>query len=293
MGDISSSAYALKQLASAHGQRLSTGHAQQLNAALFGHQTLAALQASGDLDKLQVAGYLLADIELTEARALELGLFDVAVQMAMQAIASELRVSVHRDWDDLVVALQEDVDDQVVNDDEVSSQTAMTNGWLPEVDLPLACLSDFDLDAEDSIHEELEGLVVVEQDPERVYYGHEVKVQAELHVARLGYRLFGKAQVRVVLAKLKWGGAEDDEDTPPPVPMNQAIADLLGFSLEEVDDLEWEIEPSVGNDEFVFGHSIDFSPSQPSPTRDKLEALHADLKVWVDAGFTDNIAAEY
>jgi hypothetical protein len=290
MGDISSSAYALKQMASAQGQRLSTGHAQQLIAALFGHQTLAALQASGDLDKLHEAAYLLADIDLAAGRAAELELFDDAIPLAMQAIASELRVSVHRDWDDLIVALQEAVDDQVLNEDQVISETAMTNGWAPEADLPLDCLSDFDLDDEDSIDEELEGLVVVEQDPERVYYGHEVKVQAKLDVARLGYRLFGEVQVRVIHAKLKWGGADDDEDTPPPVPMNQALADLLGFSVEEVDELEWEIEPDINEDEFVFGHSIDFSASPPGPVKDKLAALHADLTVWVEAGFMDNVA---
>ncbi|MDR7334314.1 hypothetical protein [Roseateles asaccharophilus] len=293
MGDISSSAYALKQLASARGRRISTGHAQQLIAALFGHQTLAAFQASGDADKLRDAVYLLADIDLAEGRAAELGLFDDDIQLALQAIASELQVSVHQDWDDLVIALQQAVDEQVLNDGEVISQTAMTNGVAPEADLPLDGLGDFNLDDDDSIDEELNGLVVVEQDPDRVYYGHEVKVQAKLDVARLGSRLFGEAQVRVIHAKLKWGGADDDEDNPPQVPENQAIADLLGFSVEEVDELDWEINPELSEDEFVFGHSIDFSASPPGPAKDKLAALHPDLTVWVDAGFMDNVARDY
>jgi hypothetical protein len=75
--------------------------------------------------------------------------------------------------------------------------------------------------------------------------------------------------------------------------MNQAIADLLGLSVEEVDALEWDIEPEISEDEFVFGHSIDFSASPPGPAKDKLAALHADLTVWVDAGFMDNVVADY
>lgn len=90
MGDISSGAYAVEQRASARGLHVSTGHAQQLLAALIGHKTLAAFQTSGEPSSIGDAAHLLIDLDLAAARAGELGLPAEIVTVAAEALADEL-----------------------------------------------------------------------------------------------------------------------------------------------------------------------------------------------------------
>lgn len=203
MGDISLGAYALKQRATARGLHVSTGHAQQLLAALFGHKTLAAFQTSGEPATIADATHLLIDLDLAEDRAGELGLPAEIVTVAAETLAAELSVSVHRRRDDLVVALQREVQNEIVRDAEVNSQMAMTNASLSTVYVYLEGLEDFDFDADDAIEQRLAGQVLLRQDEERVFDGTEIDVEASLCVPRVGKRMFGSPAVRVTHARLR------------------------------------------------------------------------------------------
>lgn len=126
------------------------------------------------------------------------------VTVAAEALANELPLSVHRHWDDLVVALQEEVHDEIGRDPDVNSQMAMTNASLSTVDVYLEDLEDFDLDGAEAIEKRLAGQVLMRQDEERVFYGTEIDVEASLYVPRCGKRLFGTPDVHVTLARLRW-----------------------------------------------------------------------------------------
>ena len=70
------------------------------------------------------------------------------------------------------------VDDRIVNDDAVNSEVAITNGWMPESEAELPYWgSGLDPNGVEDLNEELEGLVVVEQDPDRAFYGTQVEVR--------------------------------------------------------------------------------------------------------------------
>ena len=204
MGDISSSAHALKRHTTGRGLYVSTGHAQQLLAALMGHKTLAAFQTSGEPANIAEAAHLLIDLDLAEDRAREFGLPAEIVMLAAETLAAELPISVYRHWDDLVVALQDEVQDAIVRHTAVNSQMAMTNASLSTVDVYLEGLEDFDFDSDDAIEQRLAGQVLMRQDEGRVFYGTEIDVEADLHVRRFGKRLFGSPEVHVTQARLRW-----------------------------------------------------------------------------------------
>lgn len=226
MGDISSSAYALKQRACTCGLQISIGHAQQLLAALIGHKTLASLQASGEQARLCRATRLLLDVELARDRATELHLPDGIVPVAMDTLGDEIPVSAHHRWDDLVVALQDDVRDEILRDAEVTSQMAMTNASLRYVDVYLEGLEAFDLDIGDPIELRVAGQVLMDQHLDRAFHGTEIDVEASLHVHRFGKRLFGYSDVRVTLAKLRWMN-----EPPAPLAKEPSVSKRQPFEL--------------------------------------------------------------
>jgi hypothetical protein len=51
-----------------------------------------------------------------------------------------------------------------------------------------------------------DGLVTVDQDEDRVNWGDEIDVRAQLTVERVGRRLFGHCSVKVEWAQLRWLG---------------------------------------------------------------------------------------
>ncbi len=208
MVNLSAIAFAVRQALAADGHQLSTGHAQQLVAAALGHNNLASYQSSGDDPGLDEAHDIAIDSERLEKRAAELGHADAEIRTSIvEALqARHVGASVHRDIETYLIDLQEFVDDRVVQNDTVNSEVAMTNGTFPMADLELPVWSDFDLETRDDINVEFSGLVTVTQDDERVYWGHEVEVDATLYVERFGRVLFGKRQLTVERAQLRWNG---------------------------------------------------------------------------------------
>lgn len=212
MVNLSAIAFAVRQALASDGYLLSTGHAQQLVAAALGHNNLASYQSSGDEPGLEDAHDMAIDSERLERRAAELGHAEVELRNPIvEAVqARHADATVHRDLEAYLIDLQEYVDDRVVENDAVNSEVAMTNGTFPMADLVLPLWNDFDIETGDDISVGFSGLVTVTQDDERVYWGHEVEVEATLYVERFGRVLFGKRQLTVERAQLRWMGEQSN-----------------------------------------------------------------------------------
>lgn len=215
--NLSSIAFAVRRALAVDGYQLSIGHAQQLVAAALGHNNLASYQSSGDDRGLDEAHEIAIDSERLEQRAADLGHAEAELRNpiveALQARLVDAK-NVHRDIEAYLIGLQEFVDDRVVQNDAVNSEVAMTNGTFPMADLELPLWNDFDIETRDDINVEFGGLVTVTQDDERAYWGHEVEVDATLYVERFGRVLFGKGQLTVERAQLRWMGEPSSSADP-------------------------------------------------------------------------------
>lgn len=212
MGNLSALAYAVRQALLARGQKLSIGHVQQLVAAAFGHNNLASYQASSEDGRLHLARHIVADVDMLRERADDLQVpADTSHAALLTALAERFpQASIHRDLDDYLIELQERAERDIVNDDTVNSEVAMTNGTFPRADFELPFWGTMDPEGTDDLHADFEVLVVVDQDEDRIYWGHEVEVSGSLSVERLGRRLFGRRHVDVTRAKLRWMGESSE-----------------------------------------------------------------------------------
>lgn len=214
MGNLSAIAFAVRQALAAQGHQLSAGHAQQLVSAALGHNNLASYQSSGDDSGLDEAHDIVIDTERLEKRAAELGHGETELaEPIFEVLQSRYAdATIHRNLESYLIALQEFVDERAPLDDAVNSQTSMTNGTFPEADLELPLWNDFDAESSDDIHAEFSGLVTVSQDEDRVYWGHEVEIDATLGVERFGRMLFGARDFSVQRAQLRWMGEGSDTE---------------------------------------------------------------------------------
>lgn len=217
MEHFSAITFAVRQALSAQGVSLPTGHAQQIIAAAFGHNNLASYQASGEDDALPEAEAIVLDIALLDARAAELGrdarAFAEALTTALQERFPNL--DVHSGHASLVEEWNAHFEDAIVNDERVISQTAMTNGTFPQADdIQLPWWDGFAPFDGDDLTFQHDGLVTVDQDEDRVNWGDEIDVRAQLTVQRLGRRLFGRCQIQVEWAKLRWLGETGEVPFP-------------------------------------------------------------------------------
>lgn len=214
MVELSTLAYAVRKLCSAQGVNFPIGHAHQLLAAALGHRSLAALQASLDIEALAGADHLVVDAEGVVARAAELGLLSSSelVELVESALRDALSARIHRNTDSFVDALQSFTDDRTFNSGLVSSELAMTNGGLDEIYMPLDLWKNLHLDDGEHISTDIVGHVTVEQYPDKVYWGHQVDVEATLTVDRVGKRLFANAQLAVTRAELRWFNEPNEAD---------------------------------------------------------------------------------
>ncbi|WP_458762851.1 hypothetical protein [Cupriavidus basilensis] len=208
MAHLSPIAFAVRQTLSAQGVSLTTGHAQQLAAAALGHNNLASYQASGDDAGLPEATAIVMDRERLQARADELGLDGDAFALALSAVLQERfpDKAIYGEQEAWLTELQSDFERSIVNDDSVNSEVAMTNGTFPRTYIELPWWETLDEEDDDILSYDFEGIVTVDQDEDRTYYGHEVDVRATLTVERFGRRLFGRGRVEVEFAKLQWLG---------------------------------------------------------------------------------------
>lgn len=208
MENLSAVAFAIRKALSIHGIVLSIGHVQQLTAAALGYNNLAAYQASEDDGSLSEALDVVLDTNGLQARAIELGhdASEFTPEFAAVLRAYVPGIQIHSDYESWLTTVQNYFEFAIVDDDAVGSEVAMTNGTFPRTDVALSSWEEFDKNDRDSLTHTFQGLVIVDQDADRAFYGNEIEVQAILTVERLGCRLFGRRTVEVEYAGLRWVG---------------------------------------------------------------------------------------
>lgn len=299
---ISSLAYAVRKASESTPQPLKHGHAQQLVAAALGYNTLAAHQAAvaegAESEHLDAAAHAVLDEDLIVERAAELQLpqpEDALVELVRAAFKSELPgTRLHRNDDALADALRDYVDSTAYNHGETGSAMAATNNdGVQEIYLPL----DFTLAELPPLGEvlelEIDGHISMKPDIERPYSGHKIDVRGTLFFERVGRVAISEPEFHLESAKLdyNWDG---DADEPPKVPLAQALAEELGITPEEAEDLV-DVEPHAieGNDDMVFGYVFDFSEVVSPDLRAKLLAKHGSLQAQVSPSFFDRVARDW
>lgn len=216
MEHLSTITFAVRKALSAQGESIPTGHTQQLVAAALGHNNLASYQASGEDAALPETEAIAFDDVLLAARAAELGHDGSVLASVLKKVLQELfpDLEVHKSGSSLVDEWHQHCENFILNDDHVISQTAMTNGTFPQAeDIQLPWWEGFGPNDGDLTYQH-DGLVTVDQDEDRVYYGDEIDVRAQITVERHGRRMFGGCQVDVEWAKLRWFGESNESPFP-------------------------------------------------------------------------------
>lgn len=293
--DLSALAFALHKSCAAQGIILPLGHAQQLVAASLGHKSLASYQAAEESPELTEAATVVLDVGLASDRVRELHVpaqVRTVIELVEQTFETLLpRTTILTSQVTYMDSVQEYIESTVLNDEEVSSQTAMTNGWAREVYIPVEWETYPSVPDDDPIQMHILGQVTMEQDPNRVYWGHEVKIEGDLFIARLGKRCFGPVQFRVTHAKLLWMGA-DDGPTPPLRNLTPVLAQLLGIDEAEAALLDYDVIHNESKDGLLYGLILDFSRTTSPEVAEKIRLKHPTLTVQVAADFFEGVAAE-
>lgn len=60
---------------------------------------------------------------------------------------------------------------------------------------------------------------------------------------------------------------------------NSKLALILGISLHELEELDYEIVPDTGNDDMVYGYRVEFSDSSPKSILNKITNLEDGCRV--------------
>ena len=302
--DLSTLAYAARVECAAAGLPIKLGHAQELLAAAVGCRTFASLQAAAKVP--DDVGHILLDERYLAVRATELGYVGAGwAQPILKALKKHLPTEyVHGTEESFFSALRAFVDDRSVNDHEVISQTAMTNGWLGEVYMPLYLESQESFEeespafdpfdrAEQDFSFDITGHVSMEQDPDKPYWGHKVDVRATLTFGRLGGCIFSKPRLTVTHARLQWAGEDEDEDHQPPRRSEaEALAEELGLTKEEASMLEYDVSSNESDDGLVYSNILEISDANDKAILQKIMKKHGTLSVHVWPGFFEYVAME-
>jgi hypothetical protein len=204
MEHLSALAHDIRRFLSTDGVKLSTGHAQQLLAAAFGHNNLASYQASGEDGRLRFAIDIVVDEAKLQERAGELACpaGSRVVSAVQTALASRYSLAtLHASLDDFLGQLQEYVDDRFTADARAQADSAR----LPWAETPLPWKSIDPVGTSD-LRGELEGWRVSGDDEDRRSSDQEVKLSGSIVVRRLGRRLFGARSVKAMHAQLRREG---------------------------------------------------------------------------------------
>jgi len=201
MDNFSALAYDVRRFLTTDGVSLSTGHAQQLLAAALGHNSLASYQASGEDGRLSFAIDIVVDEAKLQERAGELDCpaGNHAVLAIQRALALRYPlVTLHASSDDFLNQLRKYIEDRFTDD----GRAQVASARLPWAETPLPWKSIDPVGTSD-LRGELKGLLVSEDDEDRRYSDHKVKVSGSIVVRRLGRRLFGATTVEVTRAQLR------------------------------------------------------------------------------------------
>ena len=295
--DISSIAFAIRAESAQSANPIKLSHAQQCAASVFGYKTLAAYQASPDENPgLDEARHIVLNLDMLLERGRGLGLphdEQALISLVRTAFCEKLpRAQLYSSVDQFEEALRELIQDIVLNHGDVSGAMAVTNNdGIREIYLPFDIALDGIPLHGDILEIPIEGHVTMEVDVERPYAGHHIDVQARLRLGRLGRVIMGTASCEVESAKLDYNwGNDDPDDEPPRVSFTEALAELLGLSFDEADELiDTEVYEIEGHDDMAYGYVFDFTSTASKALAKKIQKKHGSLSVRVPLHFFERI----
>jgi hypothetical protein len=273
---------------------------QQLVCAALGHKSLASFQAGQSAERepqqLDAVPHVVPDYELLATRASELGLAVTEQRLgALMDSALEERLPktrVHRSFSDLAMAIQDEMQDLVIADDEVNSSMANANYdgideiyFEDEVDPDQATV-------EEPLTATVLGQVNLGIDTERPYSGHQVQFEVSVTLARSGRRCFESAEIEVLSAALDqdWGDP-DDIGMADRAALAQALAAELNIEVAEAQQLT-DIEPQEltgSSGEMTYGYLFDFDGQVSPRLAARLMQQHGSLKLEVGPSFFEGL----
>ena len=298
-------AHSFRQLSKDTDHPISLGHASQLAASCFGYKSLASYQAaqkaSREPNDLEQIGHLVidkavfetrvVDLKITAPSSLLLSLLDAAME---ESIPDIMR---HHSFDDLEIHLNGQLFETAYNSDTFSQVVAQTNtNGIGSSSFDLSDIGFHLLPCNQEKQIDIKGYIQMEIDEERPYSGHQIDLVSTLSITRLGVNSFTYEDIEIKYAQI--GGAwalpsheEEYEDRPPLMTIEEAYADLLGLSLEEVEYLvDAEVQELSGNSgQMIYSYLIDFDGCASPEIEKKIIESHGSLQVEVDVGFFENI----
>ena len=294
--DVSGIAYAIRSDSAQSPHPIKLSHAQQCVAAALGYKSLASLQASDDASQaMDRETHILLDAQALAERRHELAL-DLEDEDLLALVRASfgkrlVGIAIHDSHAEFESALHRSVQDEVLNDSGVVGQMTITNNdGIREIYLPFDIEWNQIPDNGDPVEVEIEGHITMEVDKERPYRGHCIDVKASVWVSHPGRAIWASSYT-VHSAKLDLSSFDDREDEPPRVSLTEALAEELGLTFDEAEQLVDAAVNELANDEgVVHGHVFDFSELElPPRLRRKLERKEADLRVTVAPYFFDRV----
>lgn len=303
--DISRLAYEFQKASEVNGfPPVKRSHALELVAAALGYDSLAAYKAAiaaGDeLADLSEVAHLVPQLQRMVSRAGVL-----RPRAPGLTYLDWLNRAIGRCWPNATVYLNDEalfnvlvarVEHATENDPAVLGQLSWSNGSrVDEVYMPF----DLELDEIVAVGKphviNIAGHASIEFAVGNTPAGREISVRATLELRRLGQVMLAEPVFQIESAKLIYGNPDPDGDDelpgPPQVSYAQALADELGLSLEEAEQLvdveAMELTGSSGD--MTYGFQLDFSGLAPMPLRNKLE-LRGQLVIQVAPAFFERVA---
>lgn len=210
MVSISSIAFAVRSASQASSFPIKLSLAQQLVASALGYKSLAAFQAKESKNlSIADAKHFILDLNLLSNRKGQLSISNSLPELESY-IQSGIRqylpdAQFHDSLDNFIYKyVTPMIDDTVLNDDQTTSEMALTNGdGVDEVYIPI---ESFEFDQLPPIGQQLvmnlDGHVSMGIDTERPYAGHMIYVSATLTLERTGKNNFAEPLCEVIDANL-------------------------------------------------------------------------------------------
>ena len=273
--------------ASKSAEKLKASHARELIAAFFGYKSHASLMADNayPIAKIDEAYIFIPDLGLMEERRSKLkGLpSDLASSMEIATLVSNKLTSEALCGGDIwLYSTFEGYIAEVLLPDNVSEIDDQLSGVMVETNAGFYDAPYFDDVVLDDRKDEL--IVIAkaqykgESMDDKPFCGDTLDITVKLTFPRAtGKRCFLDYELEV-------GGSINDDWVDREQPQRM-LAEELGISDDDLDELEWEFDEITSNDGHPYGYVITFSEDSPKEILDKIEGLdeYRSIRVSVNA----------
>ena len=295
MANLSAIAYAIRSATAPSDISLKLSHAQQLVAAAFGHRSLASYQAAKEDAAFANAAHVVIDSECLRQRGIELAIpldhhqLCILIEHALKARHTKAKAydsdEAFRDF------LEAFLEVEVSYDDNVASKIAMCNhDGISEVAMPVDITEITEMAPIGQTYVgKIKGHALMEIDTERPYSGHEIRIEANLSIDRLGYRCFGKPMVEITYSQLS---GDFDEKKSPSISLAQAVADFTGLDIETAEAItEIGFVTNASAEGFIYSYIYDCNNQLPQEIETIVRESYPGLKVEIPAWVMENVAS--